>query len=162
MASPGYMWIKDENGADVKGNVDIQDRQGSVEVHSCHGGVEIPVDANTGSITGVRRQKDLVMKVRFSPATPILFKACTSGKTLNQIAVDWYETDTKKGGEKKMLTDTLTGVKVVSFNTVVDNVKDAKNDGFDYYNEIALRYNTRELAYHEGNIVAKDSWEVQS
>lgn len=34
MAIPPYLWLKDDGGADIKGSVDIQDREGSIEVLS--------------------------------------------------------------------------------------------------------------------------------
>jgi outer membrane protein OmpA-like peptidoglycan-associated protein len=39
MAIPVYLWLKDDGGADIKGSVDVQDREGSIEVvaqeHTC-------------------------------------------------------------------------------------------------------------------------------
>lgn len=39
MAIPVYLWLKDDGGADIKGSVDVQDREGSIEVvaqeHNC-------------------------------------------------------------------------------------------------------------------------------
>lgn len=30
MAIPAYLWLKDDGGADIKGSVDVQDREGSI------------------------------------------------------------------------------------------------------------------------------------
>lgn len=35
MAIPVYLWLKDDGGADIKGSVDVQDREGSIEVFPC-------------------------------------------------------------------------------------------------------------------------------
>lgn len=32
MAIPAYLWLKDDGGADIKGSVDVQGREGSIEV----------------------------------------------------------------------------------------------------------------------------------
>jgi type VI secretion system secreted protein Hcp len=32
MPIPPYMWLKDDGGADIKGSVDVQDREGSIEI----------------------------------------------------------------------------------------------------------------------------------
>ncbi|EKQ7051793.1 type VI secretion system tube protein Hcp, partial [Escherichia coli] len=32
MAIPAYLWLKDDGGADIKGSVDVKDREGSIEV----------------------------------------------------------------------------------------------------------------------------------
>lgn len=32
MAIPAYLWLKDDGGTDIKGAVDVRDREGSIEV----------------------------------------------------------------------------------------------------------------------------------
>lgn len=32
MAIPSYLWLKDDGGADIKGSVDVEKREGSIEV----------------------------------------------------------------------------------------------------------------------------------
>lgn len=32
MPVPPYVWLKDDGGADIKGSVDVQDRDGSIEL----------------------------------------------------------------------------------------------------------------------------------
>lgn len=51
MAIPAYMWIKDDGGADIKGSVTVQGREGSVEIVAFDHGVNIPTDSNTGKLT---------------------------------------------------------------------------------------------------------------
>ena len=33
MAIPVYLWLKDDGGADIKGSVDVQDREGLSLIH---------------------------------------------------------------------------------------------------------------------------------
>ena len=49
MAIPVYLWLKDDGGADIKGSVDVQDREGSIEVVAQQHNLYIPTDNNTGS-----------------------------------------------------------------------------------------------------------------
>ncbi len=55
MAIPVYLWLKDDGGADIKGSVDVQDREGSIEVVAQKHNLYIPTDNNTGKLTGTRR-----------------------------------------------------------------------------------------------------------
>lgn len=48
MAIPAYLWLKDDGGADIKGSVDVQGREGSIEVVALDHDVYIPTDNNTG------------------------------------------------------------------------------------------------------------------
>ncbi|OCQ51870.1 hypothetical protein Ppb6_02985 [Photorhabdus australis subsp. thailandensis] len=34
MAIPAYIWLQDDDGADIKGSVDVQNREGSIEILS--------------------------------------------------------------------------------------------------------------------------------
>lgn len=54
MAIPVYLWLKDDGGADIKGSVDVQDRDGSIEVVALEHNLYIPTDNNTGKLTGTR------------------------------------------------------------------------------------------------------------
>lgn len=56
MAIPAYLWLKDDGGAAIGGSVDVQHREGSIEVLSFMHGVRIPTDAHTGKLTGTRIQ----------------------------------------------------------------------------------------------------------
>ena len=38
MAIPVYLWLKDDGGADIKGSVDVKDREGSI---SCCSGTQV-------------------------------------------------------------------------------------------------------------------------
>ncbi|STV88432.1 type VI secretion system effector [Klebsiella michiganensis] len=48
MAIPVYLWLKDDGGADIKGSVDVKDREGSIEVVAQEHKLYIPTDNNTG------------------------------------------------------------------------------------------------------------------
>ena len=43
MPIPPYMWLKDDGGAEIKGSVDVQDREGSIEIVGFSHGLNIPV-----------------------------------------------------------------------------------------------------------------------
>lgn len=56
MPIPPYMWLKDDGGADIKGSVDVQDREGSIEIIGLSHGLNLPVDSANGKITGTRHR----------------------------------------------------------------------------------------------------------
>ncbi len=43
MPIPPYMWLKDDGGAHIKGSVDVQDREGSIEIIGLSHGLNLPV-----------------------------------------------------------------------------------------------------------------------
>ncbi len=46
MAIPAYLWLKDDGGADIKGSVDVQDREGSIEVTGFSHNLSLPSDGS--------------------------------------------------------------------------------------------------------------------
>lgn len=61
MAIPSYLWLKDDGGADIKGSVDVQNREGSIEVIEFVHSLTIPTDNNTGKLTGTRIHTPVVL-----------------------------------------------------------------------------------------------------
>lgn len=54
MAIPVYLWLEDDSGRKIKGSVDIQDREGSIEVIEFMHSIEQPIDKLTGKTTAKR------------------------------------------------------------------------------------------------------------
>lgn len=52
MAIPAYLWLKDDRGADIKGSVDVHDREGSIEVTGFSHNLSLPTD---GMFRSLRR-----------------------------------------------------------------------------------------------------------
>ncbi len=44
MAIPAYLWLKDDGGALIKGSVDVNDREHSIEITSFRHSLSIPTD----------------------------------------------------------------------------------------------------------------------
>ncbi|ORM66313.1 hypothetical protein HA45_01080 [Pantoea rodasii] len=55
MPIPPYMWLKYDGGADIRGSVDVQDREGSIEIIGMSHGINLPVDGSNGRINGTRQ-----------------------------------------------------------------------------------------------------------
>lgn len=48
MQFPPYMSLKDGGGTDTQGSVDVQDREGSIEIIGMSHGINLPVDGSIG------------------------------------------------------------------------------------------------------------------
>lgn len=157
MATPGYMWMKDEHGQLIKSIATVSGREGSAEIIAAHHKVSIPTDSHTGSLTGTRRHDAFVVVKSFCSATPILNKACCSGKTLQEVKICWYRINTS-GKEQEYFRQTLHNVKVVAVVPMVSDVKDTLKDGFNHLEEVHFRYEKIQWLYLDGNIATEDEW----
>lgn len=157
MAIPGYMWITDDQGNEVKGNSQVQGREGSMEVSSFWHEVRIPTDRDTGALTSTRKHEPFIIKKEFDSATPILNKACSAGKTLQQVKLSWYRIN-QQGQEEEYFRHTLTNAKVVSVKPMVDDIKDVSKENRAHFEQIAFRYEQIQWEYLDGNIATSDQW----
>ena len=93
MAIPVYLWLKDDGGADIKGSVQVQQREGSIEVVAQDHNVYIPTDNSTGKLTGARVHTPFLFTKEIDASSPYLYKAVTTGQTLKSADFKWYRID---------------------------------------------------------------------
>jgi type VI secretion system secreted protein Hcp len=157
MPIPAYMWMKDQSGAEVKGSVDVKDREGSVEVLGFQHEVRIPADRDTGKLTGTRKHEPLIILKAFDAASPMLYKAVCEGQTYQEVLIKWYQID-EAGAEKEYFIHKLENVKICSVKPVMNNVKDPAFERFVHSEEVSLRYQKITWTFLDGNIEHSDSW----
>ncbi len=157
MAIPAYMWIKDDQGNEIEGPVQVTDREGSIEVLAFNHEVRIPTDSDSGALTGTRKHEPMVITKAFDSASPYLYKACSNGQTLKELVLRWYRID-DTGTEKEYFTHTLENVKITSIAPEMHNIKDTDKERYPHLETIALRYGKITWTYVDGNISFSDSW----
>lgn len=157
MAIPAYLWIKDDGGADIRGSVDVYDREGSIEIFGFGHRLHLPTDGNTGKITGTRVHSPLVFEKEFDSASPYLYKAVAQGQTLKSAEFKWYRIN-YAGQEEEYFNMLLEGVKVVSVCPLMHDVKNPATEKHTHLESISLRYEKITWKYCDGNIVFSDSW----
>lgn len=85
MPIPAYLWLKDDGGADIRGTVDLQDREVSIEILGFSHGVNLPVDTATGKITGKRSHAPISFEKEFDSSSPTFIKLYQRGRHSNQL-----------------------------------------------------------------------------
>lgn len=155
MGIPSYLWLKDDGGADIKGSVDVRDREGSIEVIAFGHGLNIPTDNNTGKITGTRIHAPLVFEKEFDSSSPYLYKAVATGQTLDSAEFKWYAIN-DAGQEAEYFNMFLEKVKVVGVTPVMYNTKTVAKS--NHLERIELRYEKITWKYCDGNIQFTDAW----
>lgn len=157
MAIPAYLWIKDDGGADIKGSVDVKDREQSIEVLGFSHGLHLPTDNNTGKITGTRVHSALTFEKEFDSSSPYLYKAVAKGQTLTSAEFKWYKIN-DAGQEVEYFNMRMENVKVVSICPHMHDVKNPATEKHNHLESIALRYEKITWKYCDGNIQFSDAW----
>jgi len=157
MAIPAYLWLKDDGGADIKGSVDVQDREGSIEITGFSHNLSIPTDLMTGKITGTRKHSAVLIQKEFDSSSPYLYKAVATGQTLKSAEFKWYRIN-DAGQEVEYFNTKLENVKLVKVNPKMHDIKDPAFEKHNHLEQIELRYEKITWTYKDGNIIHSDSW----
>jgi type VI secretion system secreted protein Hcp len=155
------MWIKDDGGNTIKGSVTVQGRENSVEITALDHSVSIPTDNNTGKLTGTRVHSAILITKETDAATPYIYKAVTSGQTLQSVEIKWYQID-DAGKEKEYFNTKLDNVKVVAVRPKMFDIKNPAYDKHNHLEEVELRYEKISWTYLDGNIQHTDTWSERS
>ncbi len=136
MAIPVYLWLKDDGGADIKGSVDVQDREGSIEVVAQEHNLYIPTDNNTGKLTGTRIHTPFLFTKEIDSSSPYLYKAVTTGQTLKSAEFKWYRIN-DAGQEVEYFNTKLENVKVVKVNPLMHDIKNPPTRSTTIWNRLS-------------------------
>lgn len=157
MAIPVYLWLTDDGGAEIKGSVSVQSREGSIEVTAQDHSLFIRTDDNTGKLAGARIHDPFRFTKEIDSSTPYLYKAVSTGQTLKSAEFKWYRID-DSGQEVEYFNTLLDNVKVVKVAPKMHDIKDPTKDKHNHLEEIELRYEKITWTYKDGNIIHSDSW----
>ncbi|QYN44752.1 MULTISPECIES: type VI secretion system tube protein TssD [unclassified Gilliamella] len=158
MAIPAYLYLTDEQGKPIKGSVSIKGREDSIEVLEFNHKIHIPADSNTGKLKGTRNHHALEIVKEVDVSSPYLYRAVTSGQLLNTVKIDWYKIG-NDGKEVPYFKTELFGVKVISVQGEMYNIKDPSKEVFNHLERVELAYEKITWTYLDGNHTHTDSWE---
>lgn len=157
MPTPSYAWLKDDQGNEVAGSVEIGGRVGSIEVMEFHHDLRIPTDPHTGHLTGVRMHSPVRLIKAYDKSSPYLYKACCEGQTFKEVRIDWYEID-DTGTEVVYFTHLLENVKVSSVRAYMPNTKEPDKERYTHLEEVAFVYSKITWTYTDGSLEYTDAW----
>lgn len=157
MPIPPYLWLKDDGGAVIKGSVDVQDREGSIEIIGLSHGLNLPVDSANGKIMGTRSHSPMMFEKEFDSSSPYLYKAVATGQTLKSAEIRFYHID-HAGQEVCYFTIAMEGVKITGINPGVPNTKMSGNSQLNHMESVSMMYDKITWRYVDGNVQYSDAW----
>lgn len=161
MPIPPYLWLKDDGVADIKGSVDVKDREGSIEILGMSHGINIPVDNMNGKITGTSQHSPFNFEKEVDSSTPYLYKAAATGQTLKSAEIKFYHIN-DAGQEVAYYSVLLEKVKITGVNCGVPNCKLPAHDKMNHMETVSMQYEKITWKIHDGNIQYTDAWNERS
>ncbi|HDC2658238.1 TPA: type VI secretion system tube protein Hcp [Salmonella enterica] len=157
MAIPVYLWLYEEDGKLLKGGVDVNGREGSIELVGMQHDVFIPTDDMTGTATGTRQHEAYTFEKEIDPSSPLLYRALTTGRTLEKAVFKYYRIN-NNGMEEEYFNVVLENVKVCHVVPIMFDIKDPEFEKHGHIEHVGLRYEKITWKYVDGNIQHADSW----
>jgi len=155
-----FMNIQGTGGDVIQGEVTQAGREGWHRLQAYTHEIVSPRDAASGLPTGKRQHKPFRIVKLINRGSPLLLDAMTKNETLPSIQVSIW-TPTLVGAEQKVFTYTLTDATVASIRPWMPNKSDPATSGYPPAEEISFTYKKIEWTFHNGNIVAEDSWDTR-
>lgn len=111
MAMPVYLWLTNDAGNLVKGSVDINGREGSIEIVEFMHAIELPTDDRTGKITSKRIHGDYAIIKELDSSSPYLYQGVTTGQRFQKAELKFYQIN-ENGQEVEYFRTTLENVRI--------------------------------------------------
>ncbi|QDX23195.1 type VI secretion system tube protein Hcp [Pandoraea pnomenusa] len=157
MGIPAHLWIKGDGGSAINGSSTVSGREGSIEVMGFSHGLNLPIDAQTGAITGTRTHSPMTIEKEIDAASVYLYKAVAKGETLQSAELRWYRID-DSGNEAVYFTMLLAGVKVTGVYSGMANTKLTGASQLNHMETVSLMYERIKWHYADGNLEFSDAW----
>jgi len=157
MAIPVYLWICEEDGKLLKGSVDVNGREGSIELVGMQHDIFIPTDDMTGTTTGTRQHEAYTFEKEIDASSPLLYRALTTGKTLKSARFKYYRIN-NNGQEEEYFNVHLEKVKACHIVPIMYDTKAPDFEKQGHIEHVGLRYEKITWCYVDGNIQHSDSW----
>jgi len=90
MAAMAYLTAVGARQGDIKGDVTLKGREGSVALVSVSHEIDTPYDVATGHISGKRQHKPLVVIALLDRATPKLYQALVTNEVLTGVKIEFW------------------------------------------------------------------------
>jgi type VI secretion system secreted protein Hcp len=156
MVMPVHLYLKDDQGHDVRGSCTVEEREGSIEVMALSHSFSVPVDPLTAKVTGQRTHTPFVIEKEIDSSTPVLHQMLRDSRTLKSASVVFYRIN-DSGKEVPCYTVRLENVKIGTIMTLMPNIKDERCALFNHMESVQLFYDSISWHWHDGNLKVSDS-----
>jgi type VI secretion system secreted protein Hcp len=166
MATPAYMSITGTrqglitSGAYTDasvGKVAQKGHEDEVMVQAFSHEITRPWDSQSGSPTGQRFHKPLVITKVFDKASPLLLQALTSGEKLISVEIKWYR-PAGSDGEVHFYTTKLEEAYIVDIKDYMHNCQDPANTHFTHLQDVHFSYRKITWTHEACGTSGSDDW----
>jgi type VI secretion system secreted protein Hcp len=152
------MTVKGQQQGDIKGDVTLKGKEGTIQVLAFSHQVISPRDAASGLPIGKRQHSPLIITKKIDKSTPLLMNALVNNENLPTLTLRFYRPITS-GAEQQYYTIKLTNAAVSSIKQYMVYSETTGLTGY-HLEEVSFTYQKIEWIIEDGGITAEDDWET--
>jgi len=156
MPMPSHMIVKGEKQGEMKGDVTMKGREGTILVTAFDHEVSMPVDPLSGLSQGKRLHRPLKITKPIDPASPMLYYALASAERCD-VTIKWY----RQAGavEQHYFTTTLAKAQVVNIKEFYPSIYDEETAKYGHQEEVSFTYEKIIWRHETDKKESEDSWQ---
>lgn len=139
MALPIYLWLYEEDGTLLRGGVEVNGREGSIELEGMQHDISLPTGTLNGAITASRQHEAYTFEKEIDSSSPLLYRALTLGRTLAKAIFRYYRIN-HNGMEEEYFRVALINVKVCHILPIMSDTRDRDFKNYGHIEHVGLRY----------------------
>ncbi|MBA2815882.1 type VI secretion system tube protein TssD [Candidatus Pantoea persica] len=150
MAIPVYLWLYDEEDDLVRGDVDINRREGSIEIVGIQHDVFLPTDDLTGQRPQCASMRHIHSKKKLTALRLCHYRSRTMVRSLTKAIFRYYHIN-YNGMEEEYFNIILENVKICHVVPIMFDIKDPDFKKHRHIEHVGLRYEKITWNYVDGN-----------
>ena len=161
MARNAYMTITAAKQGQIKGDVTLKGKEGSIELFALSSDIAAPFDQASGAATGKRQHRPIVITKPIDQATPKLYQALVTNETLNPVTIKFWRPTPgglAGGAEQQYFTIELTNARIADIRLISADTQDTTKAAQVPYEEVQFVYQKIVWTWVNGGITAEDTW----
>ena len=158
MPMPFYMSIQGQSqGLISQGAGEQSGHEDEVLCQAFEHVVSVPMDSQSGTATGKRVHRAMVITKAVDRATPMLYNAMVNNERLTKVTIKHYRID-PTGVEQNHFTVELENAIVSSIRASAPNYLDPAKEQFTYTEEVSFAYQRITWTWVVGGVMSMDEW----
>lgn len=157
MPMPGYLSITAETQGAIEGEVNLTDREGTIEVLACQHTVKVPTSSNYGMSSGGRIHLPISITKVLDRSSPMLQQALCTNELLTEVNIDWYRTD-GAGMDEMYYKMKLSNAQITAIHFDVQNTHTREYSERGHLETITMIYDQIIWSHEVDGVEFEDTW----
>ena len=156
-ALPAHMELEGETLGKIEGSCTEPGREGTILVYQLDHSIHVPLDVQSGQLTGQKTHGPLTIVKEFDSSSPLLYRALCNGERLPVVEIKFYRID-QTGSDVHYFTITLEDAIIVEMKPYFPIAFLPENEPYRHMEEVSFTYRKIKWTWHPDGTGSEDPW----